>query len=335
MRNMYSRRGLDLLASVCHVPRYIEAPHIPTFMHAPLRRLSSYSTPRRLAAVKSASAVNTETFTLNEEVVQRDMAYLEQWNALANRLGMARAMGKHEEMVREVEGGLRLLDEVGAENAPVQTEALLCLEGAQAHVQLRHYEEAHTLTRRAEAVLMAPPEEQRDMAMINECRLLEAHILTLEGKGKAAYEVLERVMSWIDVDARGATPIQAVAALHLKPGVKTAMGQALVAQAKAVETTGNDMELEAKGLYAKALDALIDGLDQHIDDKNSDAVKTSLKHIFWCFEGLKDYSQALSTCKKYVSWCSQQKEDDGVAYGKAMEEDFLKRHPEAAELNTA
>lgn len=278
-------------------------------------------------AVGGASAVNVDTFTLNDDIVQRDLAYIQQWNELASRMDDARREGDHKKMVEEVMSGLQRLQEVGADNAPVLCEPLLCLEGAQAHVALLQYDDALCLVKRAESVLLQPKPEVRDMSMLGECRTLEGHILMLQGKGAEAEAVLQQVMNWIDVDAKSASPMQAVAAINLKRSVKTTLGRAFVVQAQQLgKERGGDGDTDVKKLYATALDTLIDGLDAHIDVKDSASVKSSLEGIFVCFEGLGDVSQALTTCKKYISWCSQQQDEEGVRFGKKMREEFCLRH---------
>eukprot|EP00796_Vickermania_ingenoplastis_P010083 gene10083-7053_t len=303
-------------------------PHLTAYRWSSTAHTSSPSDPATPPpASASGSAVDVENFTLVEEIVKRDMEYLARWNGLAGNLEAARAARDYAAVLRHATEGLRLLGEVGADNAPAQCEPLLCLEGAQAHVQLQQYAEAQQLVQRAEAALELAKPECRDMAMLSECQLLRAHILTLEGKGTQAQEVLEGILQWIEVDAKSAPPIQAVAAMHLKRSVRTALGTAIVCQAKALTKRGEDLIPEAKKLFGKALDILIDGLDQHIDEKDSVSVKRSLENIFYCFEGVGDTSQALATCKKYISWCNRQKDEAGVAFGEQLQLDFCRKHP--------
>lgn len=283
---------------------------------------------RASSSPSSSSAVNVEDFTLNEEVVQRDLAHLEKWNALAERMDTARTAGDHKTLLQEALSGLNMLEELGADNAPVQCEPLLCMEAAQAHVQLQSYDQAIELLSRATKALELPAKvEQRDMATIAECKLLHSHVLVLQGNGKEAQRVAEEILHWIDVDAKTAAPMQAVAALNLKRSVQTALGRALVVQGQSTKDEG-----VAKPLYGKALDVLIDALNAHIDEKDSVSVKIVLEHIKICFEGVQDIAQAVTTCKKYISWCSRQEDQDGKQYGKQMLVELATRHQLKEEL---
>lgn len=291
----------------------------------PSCRVASFAlhTSRAWSSTTPPSAVNVEAFTLNEEVVRRDLEHLAKWNDLSSRIDSARQAKDYALLLKEAMSGIQLLKEIGADNAPVLCEPHLHLEAAQACVQLKECEAGITHIHQALNVLNAASEEHRDRATIAECEVLEAHILTVQGKGAEAVELLKKVMQWIQVDAKQATPVQAVAALHLRRTAQTAMGCALIQQARVL---ADDQVAEKKQFFSSALDTLIDALNEHIDEKDSPSVKLALENIFYCFEGIGDMTQAATTSKKYVSWCSRHEDEAGVKFGHQLLDDLCQRH---------
>lgn len=274
------------------------------------------------------SAVNVEEFTLNEEVVARDVSCLEQWNALAGELETAKSENRSKDVLSIVQKGLQLLETLGADNAPVLCEPHLCMEAAQAHLQLHEFPEALSILEKAEKRLAEAPKASRDVATISECQLLRANALLVAGKGAEAEAVLRGVKDWIEGDAKTASPLQAVAASHLHRSVLTALGQSLVMQGISIESSGADQELKAKERFGKALDILIEALNKHLDETEveKESVKATLAAIARCFEGVKDFNQALTTFDKYCSWCSRHEDPEGEKQGKAMREALCARH---------
>lgn len=271
-----------------------------------------------------SSAVNIRDFTLNEAVVKRDLENMARWNELSAAIDTARAAKDPTQVLAEVAKGLAMLEELGVDSAPIQCEALLCMEGAQAHYVGERYSEALALARRARTSLTSDGKpELQDRAQIAEIDQFIGFVLCKDGREKEAQEVLEKVLHWIDVDARSAMPMQAVAALQLRRSVLTGIGQSLTLQAKKLEAAGS--VAEAKERYGKALDILIEGLDKHIDESDFSLVKSSLEGILQCFEGLQDGEQAVTTCRKYISWCSRHGDAEGVEQGKRMLSEICER----------
>lgn len=286
--------------------------HLPPLQYS-LRVCSTSSSSNA-----TSSAVNVEAFTLNDEVVQRDLDYIARWNAISAAIDAARGADDHKAILAEVEKGLELLGSVGNLNAPIQCECLLCMEAAQAHYNLHQYEAALEKAEQARRSLTegGSKEELLDRAQMAEIDQFIGFTLCKHRKPKEAQERLAAVLHWIDVDAKSAMPMQAVAAVNLRRSVLTGVGQSQTLQA--AELAEQDETAEARELFGKALDTLIEALNQHIDENDFTMVKTTLSSILMCFEGLGDISQAVVTCRKFISWCDRHEDAAGVVEGKSM-----------------
>lgn len=317
-----------------------------TALHPTVSRLTSNTQVSDLPSISSPSPVNIESFTLNEEVVKKDLEYLAKWNALANEMEIARQSKNYSKLLEEVQTGLLLLESIGHDNAPVQCQTQLCLEGAQACTQLKRFEDALQMVKKAEEglTLTSPRnitntksddvEANKDMIAFSECQLLYAHILILQQKGKEAEEVAQQTLSRLEGEGKGGegtspvSPIRAVAALHLKRTAMTTVGRALVSQARVLVENKKDEELCSRTLSGKALDILIDALNAHIEEKDHESVKMTLENIYFCFEGLQDWSQASTTCEKYIRWCRNRNDKEGEKHGEELLTALRERHPE-------
>nr|CAJ2472649.1 unnamed protein product [Leishmania braziliensis] len=272
------------------------------------------------APAAAVSAVNVEEFTLNEEVVKQDLANMAKWNALSEDIDAARTAGDHVKLLEHVQVGLQMLKEIGAMNAPIQCESLLCMEASQAQYKLKQYDEALRCAMQArESLLRDCKPELQDKAQIAEIEVHMGFVLCKQGSHNAAVEaqeLLQKVLHWVDVDAKSAMPMQAVAAVNLRRSVLTGLGLSTTVQATLLAKKGE--AAEAKELYAKGLDTLIEALNQHIDENDFELVKITLEAILTSFEGLDDVSQAVTTCRKYISWCRRHDDASGVADGEAM-----------------
>ncbi|CAG9573569.1 conserved hypothetical protein [Leishmania major strain Friedlin] len=242
------------------------------------------------------------------------------WNALSAEIEAARASGDHTKLLAHVHVGLQMLQEIGATNAPIQCESLLCMEASQAHYKMMQYDEALQCAERAcESLLRGCKAELQDKAQIAEIEVFMGFVLCKQGGHSAAVEaqeLLQKVLHWIDVDAKSAMPMQAVAAVNLRRSVLTGLGLSTTVQATTLASKGETAE--AKVLYAKGLDTLIEALNQHIDENDVELVKMTLEAILTSFEGLDDVSQAVATCRKYISWCRRHDDASGVADGESM-----------------
>ncbi|CBZ26913.1 conserved hypothetical protein [Leishmania mexicana MHOM/GT/2001/U1103] len=242
------------------------------------------------------------------------------WNALSEEIAAARVSGDHTKLLEHVQAGLQMLKEIGATNAPIQCECLLCMEASQAHYQMAQYDEALQCAEKArESLLRDSKAELQDKAQIAEIEVFMGFVLCKQGSHSAAVEaqeLLQKVLHWIDVDAKSAMPMQAVAAVNLRRSVLTGLGLSTTVQATTLANKGETAE--AKVLYAKGLDTLIEALNHHIDENDFELVKMTLEGILASFEGLDDVSQAVATCRKYISWCRRHNDAGGVVDGEAM-----------------
>ncbi|CAD2221113.1 hypothetical protein AGDE_00128 [Angomonas deanei] len=288
---------------------------VSSILACPTRYCSTQST-------KPVSAVNVEEFTLNEEVVQRDMENLSKWNTLAESLDSAKAEKDSAKLLAEVNKGLTLLEELGAINAPIQCECLLCMEAAQVHYNEGRFDEAEKAAERAKKSLLNEKEHLRDAAQIAEIDQFLGFVYCGQNRPEKAHEVFTAVLRWIDVDAKSAMPMQAVAAVNLRRVVLTGVGQSLKQLADKKSKNGED----AKEDYGKALDILIESLNLHIDENDFNLVKSTLNNILQCFESIGDAAQAVTTCRKYVSWCERHNDAAGVEEGNNLLKDLCARH---------
>ncbi|KAH8607368.1 hypothetical protein ERJ75_001412900 [Trypanosoma vivax] len=197
----------------------------------------------------------------------------------------------HRDMLDAVSQGLAMLEEMGAMNAPIQCEALLHLEAAQAHYNLEEFESALQCAQRAKGVLMEARAELRDAARVAETNTLIGYILLKSGKIDEANDVFTEVLQWIDVDAKTTTPMQAVSAVNLRRSVVSGLGFCYHRLAEREQTSGGS----AKELFGKALDLLIEALNAHIDENDHDSVKLTLLSVLQCFDGVGDGGQATTT----------------------------------------
>ncbi|RNF20516.1 uncharacterized protein Tco025E_03744, partial [Trypanosoma conorhini] len=274
------------------------------------------------ASRTNPSPVNFDSFTLNEAVVKKDMEALERWNELSQMIYSARAEKANEKVLLAVEKGLGMLAEMGALNAPIQCETLLLLEATQAHYNLHQFEAALKSAEKAKNVLLETPAALRDAALLAEVNQLVAYVLLENENIDEAMNTFTDILRWIDVDAKSATPMQAVAAVNMRRSVVTGIGLCYQKRAEKEVATGGD----GKELYGKALDLLIEALNVHIDENDYDSVKKTLSSVLKCFEGVNDISQAISTGEKYVSWCRRHSDEAGAAQGTVWLEELQKKY---------
>ncbi|AAZ10827.1 uncharacterized protein TEOVI_000557700 [Trypanosoma equiperdum] len=273
------------------------------------------------------SAVNVESFTLNEEVVKRDMEALAKWNDLSSRMDAYREEKQYGKILSAVDEGIAMLEEMGALSAPIQCETLLLLEASQAHYNLQQYDLALERAKKAKQTLMAAPEGMRDAAKLGETNQLIGYIHLKSGKLEEANSVFTDILRWIDVDARTATPMQAVAAVNMRRFIVTGIALCWHKVAERECATGGD----GREMYGKALDLLLEALNTHIDENDHEMVKMSLLSILQCFDGVGDGSQAVITAEKLVRWCSRHKDEQGIAEGNEWLTKMQEKYPQKKE----
>ncbi|ORC93620.1 uncharacterized protein TM35_000014970 [Trypanosoma theileri] len=271
---------------------------------------------------KPVSPVNIESFTLNEEVVKKDMEALQRWNDLSAVIDTSRANKQYEDILAAVKKGLDMLKEMGALNAPIQCETLLLLEAAQAHYNLQQFDDALKNAEEAKKSLLETPLSLRDAAQLAEVNQLIAYILLKNGKIEDSFNLFTEVLRWIDVDAKSAMPMQAVAAVNMRRSIVTGIGLCHEKLAEKEVASGGD----GKEMYGKALDLLIEALNIHIDEGDVDSVKLTLARVLRCFEAVGDPAQAHATAEKYVRWCRRHNDEAGAAEGTAWLQELQEKY---------
>ncbi|KAH9577548.1 hypothetical protein LSM04_008092 [Trypanosoma melophagium] len=299
-----------LTFSSCHL-----LPHVALCQGV---RFSSEGT----SETKPVSPVDIENFTLNEEVVQKDMDALQRWNDLSAVIDTSRANKKYEDILAAVNKGLDMLKEMGALNAPIQCETLLLLEAAQAHYNLQQFDAALKNAEEAKKALLETPVSLRDAAQLAEVNQLIAYILLKNGKIEESFTLFTDVLRWIDVDAKSAMPMQAVAAVNMRRSIVTGIGLCHEKFAEKAVASGGD----GREMYGKALDLLIEALNAHIDEGDVESVKLTLGRVLRCFEAVGDPPQAIATAEKYVRWCRRHGDEAGVAEGTAWLQELREKY---------
>jgi hypothetical protein len=258
----------------------------------------------------AASPVNVEDFTLNMDIVNAHMEASQRWSDLSEKMDAARNSHDYAGLLALADDGLKLLTELGADNAPIQCESMLKLEAAQAHSNLGDFSAA---TRSAtEARRAAGTSDPARLAEIDE---LLGFFAVKQGNGAEAEACFTALLKWIDQDAKKAMPMVAVAAVNMRRTVLMGLGMAKELKAAADRRQGMD----PRGRYDAATTHLIDALNLHLEVGNDPAsVKDTLLTLHRCFLGIGDARQAVSTLAKYVGFCERAGDVSSTARGEAL-----------------
>lgn len=287
------------------------------FAAAALQRTSRYNN-----TTTSQNPVNVETFELDETIVKRHLDINKKWTDIGELVASSRQEKNYEAVLKHTADGFALLEEVGPMDSPIQCETNLLLESAQAYFNLSNPAKALESAGKARTLLAALPAATSDASKLAEVDEFIGHLQLQAGNPTKAEETFRAVLLWIDTDARKAMPMVSVAAVNQRRTVVMGIGMALEAQAAALEPKSP----EAKALYGKALDTLIDSLNAHIEANDFGSVKSTLSAVLRCFLGVDDVEQAVSTCVKYVSWCKQHEDPEGVVQGEELLANICAEH---------
>jgi tetratricopeptide (TPR) repeat protein len=278
-----------------------------------MRRLLRHlkGVPAILRSQSSSNPVNVDTFELDEAIVRRHREIADKWAIFGEKLNTQRSKQQFEELVQTAQEAMKLFQEVGPLDSPLQCEANLLLEAAQASYNLKRLSDAEDFANQAKKSLQRDT-KQPDLAKMAEADELIGLIILERGDGAAAEEHFRKILEWIDGDAKRASPMVAVAAQTMRRGILTGIGLSLAKRAAHEEALqlGN-----GKPFYAKAIDILVDALNSHIEEKDVSSVKATLGCFVESFIGVGDLPQAETTCLKYISWCKQHNDDAGASYG--------------------
>eukprot|EP00758_Cryptobia_borreli_P012656 Tbor_TRINITY_DN5766_c1_g1::TRINITY_DN5766_c1_g1_i1::g.19727::m.19727 len=260
------------------------------------------------------SAVNIDDWTLNNEVVQRDLEIQEKWGMIGAELTASKEAKDYASIIDITSKGLAYFTEVGVEDAPLQCEPMLLMELSQAYYNMDKYAEALSSAERARAAIETG-EGAKDMAKLAEVNEFIGFIYLRMRNIPKADEIFTALIRWIDVESKSAMPMVTVAARNMRR--MAVMGEGLVLEAKAQGAQRNEGGGDATALFSAALDKLATCLDDHIQEGDITAVKDTLSGCLRCFVGLGDRTQARETCNKYISWCRRHGDGSGVAAGEA------------------
>ena len=176
-------------------------------IRAPTRVLRCAAAPKP----PPVSAVNVEEFTLNPEVVERDMAAAKRWMALGESLTAHKKANDNAAIVDTIQSGFALLKELGEDAAPVNCEPMLLMELALAELNDGRAKEALAAAEKARALHEAV-KPSPDEAQLGEIREFCAFATLASGEALAAKEQFDALINWIDVGSSKAMPMVRVAA---------------------------------------------------------------------------------------------------------------------------
>lgn len=247
----------------------------------------------RWCSTISRTAVNVEAFTLNDDIVAEDMKWQSSWKEFQDALNSFRVSRNFKAMVKHLEAGKELYMRAGPDNSPVNCNAALSMEKAQAHYNLGETDLALIEARDARRAY----ENVKDVVGSTEGAEFEGFVLLKGGDAGKAHAVFTELVRWMDNEARREMPM---VQLHAKNLRRTT-------------TMGLGMALAAKGNHSEALDKLIDALQAHVEEGDVSSGKMTLSCAVECYVALRDYGQAAETCEKLKKWCSRNGDEEGAA----------------------
>jgi hypothetical protein len=258
----------------------------------------------------SSSPVNVEEFTLNMEVVNRDMEAARRWADLSESMEIARKAGDNKTLLKLArDDGLGLLAQLGAENGPIHCESMLLLEVAQAHANLGDFAAAKKAASDARRAV-----GNSDASRLAEIDELLGFFAIKQRNGAEAESVFTALLKWIDQDSKKAMPMVAVAAVNMRRTVLMGLGMAKELKA----ATDRSQGLDGRAGLDAAVTHLIDALNLHLEAGNDpSSVKDTLLALHRCFLALGDVGQAVSTLAKYIGYCERSEDTQGASYGES------------------
>jgi hypothetical protein len=228
---------------------------------------------------------------------------------LGSRLSAAQTARNSTELLAAVKSGFDLLASCGADDAPVNCEAMLLLTQAQAQLQLKQLDEAVLAARRAQTLYEAGGPTNVARAM--EAKEFAAFIEVERGQAAVAEKMFEELLEWANVGSRKELPMAQVAAVNMRRTVQTGKAMALYRRA----TT--EANADVRGLCDQALDLLTESLSAHVDAEDVASAKMALNYAVQCFVALKDLDHASEACDKLEAWCRKHEDADGLQLAEA------------------
>ena len=267
---------------------------------------SAGTTPKR-------SAVNVEEFTLNQDVVEADLAAAKKWMAIGDDMLTHKKAKDDAALMGVIESGFALLKELGADAAPVNCEPNLWMELALAHLNAGRAKEALDAAEKAKALVEAV-QPNPDEAQLGEIREFCAFATLDSGDSAQAAAGFQALLDWIDTGSSRAMPMVRVAAKAQRRTVL--MGRGLAKLAMGLSPGAQ----EKTRLVNEALDDLIGALSEHLEEKDNGSAKRTLDAVTRAFEAVGEGKQAAASAMKLAKLCERTDDEAGAAAAKAREE---------------
>ena len=261
--------------------------------------------------------VDVENWTLDEEIVKRHQQVQQKWVDLAQSFRDLKEENNHQGVLEKVEEGFKLLQEVGAENSPVQCSQMLLMTKAQAHFNLKQFDQAFENAQKARQEYHMSNNSNNNNNSTTTAALDEGSIrdttqflgfVELErGNYQQALDIFDGLLVWVNEDSRKALPMVQVLAVNMKRTIQTGKARALYGLA-----TSSSSSVDSKALLNESLDLLIDSLSAHVDEKDVEFAKSALDNAILCYCALGDYSKAEDACDKLQGWCKRHDDEQGL-----------------------
>jgi tetratricopeptide (TPR) repeat protein len=270
-------------------------------------RTSSLLFSSRFASNNNNNPVDVENWTLDEAIVKRHQEIQEKWLKLSNDFSQMKQENNNAGILQAVDEGLKLYDQVGADDSPVRCRQMLWMTKAQAHLNRKEYEASYENANKAREEFQSS--EHRAAADEGHYREIIEFIgfVQLErGKYKEALEIFDEMLTWVSEGSRKALPMVQVMAVNMKRTLQTGKARALYGLAISTK------DADTKSLLNQSIDLLIDSLSAHVDEEDVSAAKMALDYATLCYCALGDLSKAEDACDKLEGWCKRNKDEAGL-----------------------
>lgn len=286
-----------------------------------------FQTPRFSSTSSTyKSPVDVENWTLDEAIVKRHQQIQEKWLNLSNDFSRFKRDGDNQSILTAVDGGLKLFDEVGADDSPVHCRQMLWMTKAQAHLNRKEFDAAFENAKKAYDLFVdetertsSPSSRARGSTQegsLREVREFLGFVQLERGNFKDALEIFDEMLSWVAEGSRKSLPMVQVLAINMKRTLQTGKARALygIATAKPTSSADGGQEIvDSRALIDQSLDLLIESLSAHVDEKDVESAKMALDYAALCYCAVGDFSKAEDACDKLEGWCRRHGDEAGLA----------------------
>ena len=161
---------------------------------------------------------------LAPEVLQQHIDSERKWMEFSNKLDEARETGESELIIKTLNSGIELADELGEELRRPGYEASIHLEASQLHLANNELKESAERSFLAEGAFNL----DKDKAGLMRAKLFTANVEIKGNNASKVMESLKSILTWCEVDSKTGTPIEQDAADKLMPLTKLALAGAQV-----------------------------------------------------------------------------------------------------------